>query len=98
VVPAYGFTSRCVQKAALPFSIGCCQRHELNRASEADGGLSDVTGTVTSGVAAGAAAIPRVCSPGGLNVSLLELYANGFLQRAKRAQFFGSDEGQGTPG
>ena len=49
MVPAYGFTSRCVQNAAFPFSAGCCHRHELNRASEADWGLSDVAGADTPG-------------------------------------------------
>ena len=33
----------------------------------------------------------------GLNGSLLKLNANGFLQGAQRAQFFGSDQCQGAP-
>ena len=39
-------------------------------------------------------------SPGGagLNGSLLKLNANGFLQRAEGAQFFGGDQRQRAPG
>jgi hypothetical protein len=33
-----------------------------------------------------------------LNGSLLKLNANGFLQRAQRAQFFRSHQRQGAPG
>jgi hypothetical protein len=35
--------------------------------------------------------------PEGWNESLLKLYANGFLQRAERAQFLGSDQRQRAP-
>ena len=49
MVPAYGLTSRCVQNAEFPFSAGCCHRHELKRASDADCGLSDVAGADASG-------------------------------------------------
>ena len=54
MVPAYGFTSRCVQNAALPSSFGCCHRHELKRASEAACGLSDVAGADAPGEVDGA--------------------------------------------
>ena len=42
----------------------------------------------------------RLLSPGGagLNGSLLKLNANGFLQRAQRAQFFRSHQRQRAPG
>ena len=43
-MPAYGFTSRCVQKAVLPFSAGCIHRHDWNRTWAADAGWSDVAG------------------------------------------------------
>ena len=72
--------------------------------SAADPGVSDVAGvamvvSVVSVAGAGADVLgARGPSPGGENVSLLKLYANGFLQRAQRAQFFGSDERQCTPG
>ena len=106
-MPAYGFTSRCVQNAALPSSAGCCQRHEPNRTNAADCGLSDVTGAgddAEDGVSGvdgdDADRGVWVPSPGGsrLNGSLLKLNANGCLQRPQGAQFFRSDERQRAPG
>jgi hypothetical protein len=40
----------------------------------------------------------RESPPNRLEESSLKLNANGFLQRAKRAHFFGSDESQRVPG
>ena len=57
VVPAYGFTSRCVQNAVFPSSAGCCQRHEPKRTNAADCGLSDVTGAGASRPARRASAV-----------------------------------------
>ena len=88
MVPAYGFTSRCVQNSLLPFSGGCCHRHERKRTSAADWGLSDVAGAglIAVGSAGDAGAdvpgAPCRSTPGGEKLSLLKLYANGFLQRA----------------
>ena len=48
-MPAYGLTSRCVQKAVLPFSAGCIHRHEWKRTLAADSGRSDVAGAGGSG-------------------------------------------------
>ena len=71
--------------------------------SAADCGLSDDAGAglVDDGVtsAAGADVPSTLCgSPGGEKGLLLKLYANGFLQRAKGAQFFGCHQRQGAPG
>ena len=67
--------------------------------SAADCALSDVAGAGASVDPAGAD-VPsaRGSSPGGEKVSLLKLYANGFLQRAEGAQFFGSDQRERAPG
>ena len=68
-------------------------------------GVSVGVAAAASGGAAGDAADigdigDGLLSPGGpaLNGSLLKLNANGFLQRAQRAQFFRSHQRQGAPG
>jgi len=68
--------------------------------SAADCGLSDVAGTAAGASPGDAGAdVPSAdSSPGGEKVSLLKLYANGFLQRAEGAQFFGSDQRERAPG
>ncbi len=79
-----------MQKAALPSSAGCIHRHERNRTSAADSGLSEIAG---AGLLASAGAGAAACGAlDGAGVSLLKLDPNGFLQRAERAQFFGSHE------
>ena len=68
--------------------------------SAADCGLSEVAGAVAGASSGDAGAdVPSAdSSPGGEKVSLLKLYANGFLQRAEGAQFFGSDQRERAPG
>jgi len=55
-----------------------------------------VTGGLTGAGLVGAGAWSSAV--GRSNVLLLKLDANGFLQRAKRAQLFGGGEGQRAPG
>lgn len=51
--------------------------------SAADCGLSDVAGAAVASAGEAGADVPSAdSSPGGEKVSLLKLYANGFLQRA----------------
>src|SRR6185503_6638543 len=97
-------TSRCVQNSWLPFSAGCIQRQERKRTNAADSGRSEVTGpspALTTGTSAGTAstgAAVRSSAAPRRSMLLLKLDANGFLQRAKCAQFFWGGQRQRAPG
>src|SRR4030095_2734723 len=90
VVPAYGLTSRCVQKAAgTPSSTGCCHRHEVKRTNPVDCGADGVgVPSVVVGVTSAGSSLGGPMGP------LLKLDANAFLQRAERANLFGCDKRQ----
>ena len=87
----------------MPSSLGCCHRHELKRVKPAesgeslDGGVLGPLGWDSSGTVVPAEP-GREFTPSGLEELSLKLNANGLLQRAKRAHFFGSDESQRVPG
>ena len=105
VVPAYGFTSRCVQNSVLlESSFGYCHRQDRNRTNAADSGTSEVAGAAAAageGLDDGPGDIGEGDSRSSAVVGsrlLLKLYANGFLQRLEGAQFFGGDQRQRAPG
>src|SRR5262245_30771368 len=89
VVPAYGLTSRCVQYAAgTPSSTGCCQRQDVKRTNPVDCGAAGVEPPVAVGASSAGLSLGGPIGPS------LKLDANGFLQRAERANFFGCDQRQ----
>ena len=92
-------TRRCRPPAAAASGTNRSAR------TPADCGLSDVTRPASRRPAAGVrrgagpdAVAPAIAGRAGRIGSLLKLNANGFLQRAQRAHFFGSDQRQRAPG
>ncbi len=74
------------------FFHGCCHRHEVKRTNPVDCGAEGVeVPSVVVGVTSAGSSLGGPMGP------LLKLDANGFLQRAERANFFGSDQRQRAP-